>query len=103
MAELGKNLSKLKKKITISKDIPILQIKSGTYDVQRFLYWNFLKCWWSGEVPFEQSVATNFDWYFPKYAYRHTQDEVRKWFQDSKLRITHFNAIESGFSINGKK
>jgi len=103
MAELGKNLSKLKKKITISKDIPILQIKSGTYDIQRFLYWNFLKCWWSGEVPFEQSVATNFDWYFPKYAYRHTEDEVRKWFQDSKLKITHFNAIESGFSINGKK
>jgi len=103
MAELGKNLSKLKKKITISKDIPILQIKSGTYDIQRFLYWNFLKCWWSGEVPFEQSVATNFDWYFPKYAYRHAEDEVRKWFQDSKLKITHFNAIESGFSINGKK
>ena len=103
MALLGKNLSKIKKTITIPRDIPVLQIKAGTYDIQRFIYWNFLKCWWSGDVPFEQSIATNFDWYFPEYAYRHFPKEVRKWFKDSKLRIIHFNEIESGISVNGKK
>ena len=103
MALLGKNLSKIKKTVTISRDIPLLEIKAGTYDVQRFIYWNFLKCWWSKDVPFEQSVATNFDWYFPEYAYRHNPKEVKKWFSDSKLRITHFNEIESGVSITGKK
>ena len=103
MALLGKNLSKIKKTITIPRDIPVLQIKAGTYDVQRFIYWNFLKCWWSNDVPFEQSIATNFDWYFPEYAYRHDQKEVKKWFKDSKLRIVHFNEIESGISVNGKK
>ena len=103
MAILGKSLSKINKKIIIPKDIPVLQIKKGTYDIQRFIYWNFLKCWWSGNVPFEQSVATNFDWYFPEYAYRHTPKEVKKWFKDSKIKITHFDEIESGLSINGKK
>ncbi len=103
MALLGKNLSQLKKKITISKDIPLLGIKAGTYDVQRFFYWNFVKCWWSPDVPFAQSVATNFDWYFPKYAYRHTKDEVRNWFKDNKLKIIHFDEIESGYSISGLK
>ena len=103
MALLGKNLSKIKKTITIPKNIPVLEIKAGTYDVQRFIYWNFLKCWWSKDVPFEQSVATNFDWYFPEYAFRHNPKEVKKWFKDSKLRIVHFNEIESGISINGKK
>ena len=103
MALLGKSLSKIKKTITIPKDITPLQIKAGTYDVQRFIYWNFLKCWWSKDVPFEQSVATNFDWYFPEYAYRHTPKEVKKWFKDSKLKIVHFNEIESGISVNGKK
>ena len=103
MAILGKNLSKIKKTIIIPRDIPILQIKAGTYDVQRFIYWNFLKCWWSGDVPFDQSVATNFDWYFPEYAYRHSPKEVKKWFKDSKLKITHLNEIESGISISGKK
>lgn len=103
MAILGKTLSQLKKKITIPRDIPILGIKAGTYDVQRFFYWNFVKCWWSPDVPFAQSVATNFDWYFPKYAYRHSEDEVRKWFKDTKLRITHFDEIESGYSVTGLK
>jgi len=103
MALLGKNLSKIKKTITIPRDIPVLQIKAGTYDIQRFIYWNFLKCWWSKEVPFEQSVATNFDWYFPEYAYRHNPKEVKKWFKDSKLKIVHFNEIESGISLNGEK
>lgn len=103
MAILGRSLSKLNKKITIPEDIPTLKIKSGTYDLQRFIYWNFLKCWWSNDVPFEQSIATNFDWYFPKYAYRHDADEVKKWFSETNLKITHFDEIESGFSVNGKK
>lgn len=103
MAILGKNLSKIKKTIIIPRDIPVLQIKAGTYDIQRFIYWNFLKCWWFGDVPFDQSVATNFDWYFPEYAYRHSPKEVKKWFKDSKLKIIYFNEIESGVSVNGTK
>ena len=103
MAILGKNLSKIKKTITIPKDIPLLGIKAGTYDIQRFIYWNFLKCWWSGNVPFEQSIATNFDWYYPEYAYRHSTKEVKKWIKDSKLKITYFNEIESGINVTGKK
>ena len=39
-------------------------------------------------------IATNFDWYFPEYAYRHSPKQVRKWFNESKLRITHFNEME---------
>ena len=103
MATLGKNLSKIKKTVTIPRDIPVLQIKAGTYDIQRFIYWNFLKCWWSGNVPFEQSIATNFDWYYPEYAYRHSTKEVKKWFKDYKIKITHFNEIESGINVTGKK
>ncbi|MEM3008238.1 MAG: class I SAM-dependent methyltransferase [Candidatus Nitrosotenuis sp.] len=103
MTYLGKALSKLKKKITIPRDIPILKIKKGRYDVQRFIYWYFLKCFWAEDGNFERSVGVNFDWYFPKFAYRHTPDEVRNWFRDTKLRITHFKEIESGISVSGKK
>jgi len=103
MAQLGKVLGKLKKKIKIPRDIPTLDIKAGTYDVQRFIYWNFLKCWWSDDVPFSQSIATNYYWYFPKFAYRHTPEEIKKWFKQTKIKITHFQEIESGISVNGKK
>ena len=103
MTILGKSLSNLKKTITIPRDIKLLNIKAGTYDVQRFIYWHFLKCFWAEDGDFERSVGVNFDWYYPKFAYRHTPDEVRKWYRDTKIKITSFKEIESGISVTGKK
>ncbi len=103
MALLGKSLSKLKKKITVNRDIPILGVKAGTYDIQRFIYWDFLKCFWDESDNLERSIGVNFDWYYPKFAYRHTPTEVKKWFRDNKIQITSFNEIESGISVTGKK
>ena len=45
----------------------------------------------------------NFDWYYPKFAYRHTPDEVRKWYYDTKIKISSFKEIESGISVTGLK
>jgi len=103
MAILGKSLSALKKKITIPRNIPTLKIKAGTYNVQRFIYWYFLKCFWADDNDFERSVGVNFDWYYPKYAYRHTPLEVKKWFKDVKIKINNFKEVESGISVVGKK
>jgi ubiquinone/menaquinone biosynthesis C-methylase UbiE/uncharacterized protein YbaR (Trm112 family) len=103
MTYLGKILSQLKKRIKIPRDIPVLKIKAGTYDVQRFIYWYFLKCFWAKDGNFERSVGVNFDWYFPKFAFRHTPDQVRKWYADTKTKIVHFKEIESGISVTGKK
>ena len=103
MAILGRSLSKLKKKITIPNDIPILGVKSGTYDVQRFIYWHFLKCFWDPSNNFERSVGVNFDWYYPKFAFRHTPNEVRSWFKETKIKISSFKEIESGISVTGEK
>ena len=103
MALLGKSLSKLKKKIIIPNDIPLLGIKSGKYDIQRFIYWHFLKCFWDESDNFERSVGVNFDWYSPKFAFRHTPKEVKIWFKESNLKITNFKEIESGISVTGQK
>ena len=103
MAFLGRSLAKLKRKITIPKDIPILGVKAGVYDVQRFIYWHFLKCFWDESNNFERSVGVNFDWYYPKFAFRHTPSEVKKWFKTSKIKIISFKEIESGISATGIK
>ncbi len=103
MAYLGKALSKLKKKITIPRDISLLGVKAGKYDVQRFVYWNFLKCFWDESDNFDRSVGVNFDWYYPKFAFRHTAAEVRQWYRDIKLKVTTLKEIESGISVTGKK
>ncbi len=103
MSLLGKNLLKINKKISIPKDIPLLGIKKGTYDIQRFIYWHFLKCFWDPSNNLERSIGVNFDWYYPKFAFRHTPEEVKKWFKDTNIKITHFKEIESGISVVGKK
>jgi len=103
MTILGKNLSKLKQKIKIPNDILLLNIKAGTYDLQRLIYWHFLKCFWAEDDDFERSVGVNFDWYYPKFAYRHTPQEVRSWFKETKIKVTSFKEIESGISVTGEK
>ena len=75
LSELGRRLSALKVEID-APDIPLLGIKGGRYDVQRFVYWNFLKCFWNEDLGRETSVVTNFDWYSPSNARRFSEQEV---------------------------
>ena len=35
---------------TSPEDIPLLGIKAGHQDVQRFIYWNVFKCYWNDDV-----------------------------------------------------
>jgi len=100
---LGKILSELRIEINITKDIDVLGIKAGKYDIQRFIYYNLFKCFWNERLTFEENVHVNFDWYYPSYAWRHTEEEVRKWFSLMGLKIIHECIEESGITIRGQK
>ena len=71
---LGKRLSELEIAIEVP-DMPALGIKGGTQDLQRFIYWNFIKCFWNEDYGFDASRLTNFDWYAPAIAYRYSREE----------------------------
>jgi ubiquinone/menaquinone biosynthesis C-methylase UbiE len=97
LTELGRRLSDLQ--VTIDAPaVPALGIKGGRYDLQRFLYWNFLKCFWNPELGTETSVVTNFDWYSPSNARRYTEAEVRELVQRESLSIVHFHQEEACYS-----
>ena len=102
LTEMGRALSDLNASVTVP-DIPALDIKAGSYDVQRFIYWHMLKCYWNPTLNYGDSVITNFDWYRPRYAHRHTADEVRSWFADADLEIVTFDECEAGISVRGRK
>ncbi len=70
LTQLGKNLSELQITFDVP-DIPALGIKGGQQDLQRFFYWNFLKCFWNEKMGLDASVSTNFDWYAPSIAFRY--------------------------------
>jgi ubiquinone/menaquinone biosynthesis C-methylase UbiE len=97
LTELGKRLSDLKAEIDVP-DVPALGIKGGKYDLQRFIYWNFLKCFWNPDLGRETSVATNFDWYSPSNARRYDEKEVRDLVARNGLGIGHFHREEACYS-----
>lgn len=97
LAELGKTLSELKIELDIP-DIPLLGIKGGKQDIQMFIYWNFLKCFWNEDLGYETSVATNFDWYSPSNAKRFSDEEYIKMIRDNNLSIEYFHREEACYS-----
>ncbi|ANE33464.1 SAM-dependent methyltransferase [Campylobacter hyointestinalis subsp. lawsonii CCUG 27631] len=97
LTKLGKRLSELNIEIDIP-DIPLLGIKGGKQDIQRFVYWNFLKCFWNEELGYETSVVTNFDWYSPSNAKRYSEEEYKKMIMDSNLSIKYFHKEEACYS-----
>ena len=97
LTELGKRLSELK--ITFdSPDIPLLGIKGGEQDLQRFIYWNFLKCFWREDWGKDMSDATNFDWYAPSNAKRYSKEEFINMIEQNNLEIKHFHEEEACYS-----
>jgi hypothetical protein len=102
ITELGKRLSELNIKF-ISPDIPLLGIKGGEYDLQRFIYWNFIKCFWKEEWGFDLSKSTNFDWYAPSNARRYTEQEFVNLGKKNNMKLEFLHSEEACYSGVFKK
>lgn len=74
LTQLGKTLAELDIEIDVP-EMPVLGIKGGRQNLQRFIYWNFLKCFWNPQHGFEASKMINYDWYAPSTAFRYSRDE----------------------------
>lgn len=102
LTELGKNLSELNVEVEVP-DIPVLDIKGGRYDIQRFIYWNFLKCFWNEELGKATSDSTNYDWYAPSNAIRYSQEEFLQFAKNHNLDTVYLHAEEAAHSGRFKK
>lgn len=103
LTDIGRQLSAVGRKIRIRNDIPLLGIGKGSYDIQRFFYWHFIKCFWNSRFTQKINVSHNYDWYRPMYAHRHSPDEVRLWFKENNIAIDHFDICDAGISALGHK
>jgi ubiquinone/menaquinone biosynthesis C-methylase UbiE/uncharacterized protein YbaR (Trm112 family) len=99
---LGKALSDLKAEVDVPEDIPLIGIKAGRQDVQRLIYWTMMKCFWNDDYDLVTNTIVNFDWYHPRYAWRHTPEEVRGWFEQHDLDIRVLDIAPSGVSALGR-
>jgi len=100
ITELGRALSAVQAKVKVP-DIELLGIEAGEYDVQRLVYFFFLKCFWNPDLGFDASAAINYDWYHPQLCARHTVPEVESWFADAGLEVIHRHVDHYGITFRG--
>ncbi len=97
LTQLGRSLSCLRIEVEVPA-IPLLEIKGGVYDIQRFIYWNFLKCYWNDELGYDTSLAVNYDWYSPSDAKRFAKEEFLEMVAQNRLSIRHLHEEEACYS-----
>jgi SAM-dependent methyltransferase len=102
ITELGRALSDCGLRVKVPA-VEVLGIESGEYDVQRFVYHFFMKCFWNPALSFEENVAINYDWYHPQLASRHTPEEVEGWFRDAGLQVTQRCVDPYGITMRGAR
>ncbi|MCA9622562.1 MAG: class I SAM-dependent methyltransferase [Myxococcales bacterium] len=102
ITKLGKALADLKVEVDVPDDIPVLGIKKGKMDVQRWVHWNVMKCFWNDEFDFFTNNVVNVDWYHPVYCFRYTPEEFRAWF-DEGWEIEAWDVQEAGISCRARK
>lgn len=98
ITNFAKSLHDQEIKVLIPKDLEIFGIKKGEYDLQRFIYQYFFKCFWHEELGFDDSVMVNFDWYYPKFSWRQSEKEIRNWCKEFGLKIDYLKETDSGYN-----
>ena len=102
ITEFGKALSKIDEEFEFP-GIPMLGIDACKMTIQRFLYWNFLKCFWNPELGYHNSLMTNFDWYSPAQAFRYSEQEFKEWITREKMDEIHFHREHACYSGRFRK
>lgn len=103
LTKLGRSLSAIVQELKIEADVPELGLKAGSYNLQRFAYYNLFKCFWNDALSFDENVNVNFDWYHPKYAHRQTPEQVRGWLKELHLEAEFFNVGDSGITVIARR
>lgn len=103
LSKLGMLLGELDIEIDIPDDISVLDIPKGRLNLQRFFYWHVCKTFYRPEMTLDEMVHINYDWFAPKNAHRHTEQEVRKWCQDLNLTVEREIIEEAGITIIAQK
>ncbi len=72
--------------------------KTGKMNIQRFIYWNFLKCYWNEELGEQTSLSINYDWYSPSNAFRYNKDEFEKLLISANFKISKYHSEEACYA-----
>ncbi|MCK4819758.1 hypothetical protein KA005_28585 [bacterium] len=97
LTELGRTLSKIKEVLEFPST-PHMGIEGGKMTAQRFLYCNFIKCYWNEELGEATSILTNYDWYSPSQAFRYSEQDFQDLIERENLDEVHFQSEQACYS-----
>ncbi len=100
ITSLGKTLSDLNLKIQVPA-VDALKIEAGEYDIQRFFYHYFMKCFWNNVFSFHDNSVINYDWFHPENCARYEPAEIRTWFAGAGLKVSHEFVDPYGITMHG--
>ena len=101
ITEFGRIMAKKGITIEVPK-VDILGIEAGEYDLQRFIYHFFFKCYWNDMFSKEENNVINYDWYHPQIASRHSLDEILGWYLENNLVVSQKNVDHYGITVRGR-
>ncbi|HEX2052749.1 MAG TPA: class I SAM-dependent methyltransferase [Actinomycetota bacterium] len=100
---LGKALAELDVEIDIPLDIELLDIPAGRINVQRLFYWYFCKAFHHPDLSVEEMNHINYDWYAPRFAHRHTAEELNRWCAEAGLEVERQYLEPAGITMVTRK
>jgi SAM-dependent methyltransferase len=103
LTRLGIALGELDVQLDIPQDVDVLGMKAGTFDLQRWFYYDIAKAYYDPAMTFGEMHHINFDWYAPKNAFRQTEEEVRQWCEEAGLDVESEHIHPSGITIAARK
>ena len=103
LTHLRMALGELGVEIDVPEDIPLLGIKKGKLDLQRFVYWNICKLYYRPEFTLDEMNHVNFDWYRPLNCQRHTPEELEKYVTAAGMTIERMKVEEAGITVVATK
>ena len=83
--------------------VSLLNIPNQSKTLQRFIYDNFLKCFFNSSIGFKQSVIVNYDWYIPDIAFRYSLPEFKEMCLSTGFEFKYLHTEPSCISGRLKK
>ncbi|MBI2316592.1 MAG: methyltransferase domain-containing protein [Betaproteobacteria bacterium] len=103
LTRLGDALGRLNVDVDVPEDIPVLGIPKGRINLQRLVYYYFVKTFYNDSLSLERANMQNFDWYRPLNAHTSTLEEVQQWCALAGLTVEWHLTTPSGISALARK
>lgn len=100
---LGKQLGDLNVHFEVLEDIPVLGIRKGRYDLQRFFYYSVCKAYYRPGYTIDEMNHINFDWFRPLNCHRHDAAEIRQFCSHADLVIERLHKEDSGITVIARR